>query len=124
MSLVNTYRGLEQEIARLTAQLEKLKESPELQREAEFEAKLRDLMTEYGKDVSDIATILGPVGAKPAAGRGGAGRASAPRAQAKERTFKNPHDGEVLTLKKLNSRAYRAWVEKYGADVVAGWEVR
>jgi len=73
MSRLAQYRQLEQQLAAQLAELEALKGSGELQREIEFENKLRDLLATYGFSLRDVINIL-----DPQAG-GGARRASAVR---------------------------------------------
>lgn len=121
MSLVNTYRGLEEQLANMKARLEQLKSSPDLRRDVEFEEKMRALMVEYEKSPGDVMAILSPEGARSRSGARAAG-SSGPRAQAKKRIFKNPYTGEVVELVKTNNLTYRGWVDKYGANEVAEWE--
>lgn len=54
------FRQLEQQFAAQLAELEALKGSSELQKEIEFETKLRDLLATYGCSLRDIVNILDP----------------------------------------------------------------
>jgi len=60
MSRLAEFRQLEQKLAQQLAELEALKGSSELQKEIEFETKLRDLLAEYGYSLRDIINLLDP----------------------------------------------------------------
>lgn len=58
MSRLAEFRQLEQKLAAQLAELEAMKSSGELQKEIEFETKLRDLLSKYGYSLRDIINIL------------------------------------------------------------------
>lgn len=60
MSRLAEFRQLEQKLAAQLAELEAMKGSSELQREIEFETKLRDLLAKYGFSLRDIINLLDP----------------------------------------------------------------
>lgn len=114
MSLINEYRSTEAAIQDLQERLEKMKSDARLQKEIEFEQKLRGLMGEYGKSLRDIQMILEPAGAKSTVVRKGR----------KERTTKvyvNPNTNEEIHTKGGNHKALKAWKAEFGAEVVEGW---
>ena len=57
MSLINEYRQTEEAIKELQERLKSLQEDDKLQRELEFEKKLRALMGEYQKSLHDLSLI-------------------------------------------------------------------
>lgn len=60
MSLINQYRETEGAIKELQERLESLKNNEGLQKEMEFETKLRNLMGEYQKSLRDVTALLDP----------------------------------------------------------------
>jgi len=54
MSRLAEFRQLEQQLAAQLAELEALKGSSELQKEIQFETKLRALLVEYGCSLRDV----------------------------------------------------------------------
>jgi len=114
MSLINEYRSTEAAIQDLQGRLEKMKSDTRLQKEIEFEQKLRELMGEYSKSLRDIQLILDPIGAKSAT----------VRKERKARTTKvyvNPNTNEEIHTKGGNHKTLKAWKAEFGADVVESW---
>lgn len=114
MSLINEYRSTEAAITELQERLAKLKNDPRLQKDVEFEEKLRHLMGEYGKSLRDIQLILDPQSA----------RHTEPRKERRERAIKvyiNPNTGEQVETKGGNHKILKAWKAEYGSDVVESW---
>ena len=58
MSLINEYRATEEAIKELQERLKNLSQDDKLQKELEFEGKLRALMAEYQKSLPSIIAIL------------------------------------------------------------------
>ncbi|MDD2064489.1 histone-like nucleoid-structuring protein, MvaT/MvaU family [Pseudomonas sp. 25571] len=122
MSRLAEFRQLEQQLAAQLAELEALKGSSELQKEIEFETKLRDLLATYGYSLRDIINILDPQ----------AGRRSnapviaekAPRRERQVKQYKNPHNGEIIETKGGNHKLLKEWKAQYGADEVESWLTR
>lgn len=119
MSLINEYRQTEEAIKELQSRLENMKTDGSLQREMEFEEKLRALMGEYQKSLRDISALLDPQGtytkgktAKPA------GSTRQPR---KLKQFKNPHTGEVIETKGGNHKVLKEWKAEHGSETVESW---
>ena len=122
MSRLAEFRQLEQKLAAQLAELEALKGSTELQKEIEFENKLRDLLAKYGYSLRDVINILDPQAAT---------RAPAPLASLKAirkprevKLYKNPHNGETIETKGGNHRLLKEWKAEYGAEEVESWVAR
>jgi hypothetical protein len=120
MSKIAEFRAAELALGRQLAAFEALKNDTALKRELEFESAMTKLLDQYGVSRSSLAGILGITAAslretKPANGE--------KRAYAKqtEKTFKNPHTGETITIKRLSHTTYKQWVEQYGEVVVQMW---
>ncbi len=119
MSRLAEFRQLEQQLAAQLAELEALKGSSELQKEIQFETKLRDLLAEYGYSLRDIINILDPQANRRAAAPAAAEKA--PRRARQVKQYKNPHNGEIIETKGGNHKLLKEWKAEYGADVVEGW---
>ncbi|MBA6145860.1 MULTISPECIES: histone-like nucleoid-structuring protein, MvaT/MvaU family [Pseudomonas] len=121
MSRLAEFRQLEQKLAQQLAELEALKGSSELQKEIEFETKLRDLLAKYGYSLRDIINLLDPQANRQSAP---AATAKAPRRARQVKHYKNPHSGEVIETKGGNHRQLKEWKQQYGADEVESWVAR
>lgn len=119
MSRLAEFRQLEQQLAAQLAELEALKGSSELQKEIEFETKLRDLLSKYGYSLRDIINILDPQASRRTAAPAAAEKA--PRRARQVKQYKNPHNGEIIETKGGNHKLLKAWKAQYGGDVVEGW---
>jgi sulfur carrier protein ThiS len=122
MSRLAEFRKLEQQLAAQLAELETLKNDDGLKREIEFETKLRDLLAEHGYSLRNIIAILDPQAA---------GRKNAPSTPEKVvrraravKTYKNPHNGEVVETKGGNHKTLKAWKAEHGSDEVESWVAR
>ena len=117
MSKLAEFRRAERELQEQLALLEKLQGDSGLQREMEFEDKLRVLMGEYGMDLAKVVGILDPHPAQtePAAEQKGTRR---PR---QVKVYMNPNTGERIETKGANHAQLKAWKAAFGADVVEGW---
>ncbi|MFA7893091.1 histone-like nucleoid-structuring protein, MvaT/MvaU family [Pseudomonas putida] len=119
MSRLAEFRQLEQKLAAQLAELEAMKGSPELQKEIEFETKLRNLLAKYEYSLRDIVNLLDPKnGQRPAAP---ATAQKAPRRARQVKQYKNPHTGEVIETKGGNHTKLKAWKAEHGADEVENW---
>lgn len=116
MSIIAEYKALEAQIAEQQARLEALKNDQNLQKEIEFENKLRALLGEYGYSLRNVIALLDPhVGKVVAAPVKGA------RRERVVKCYKNPSTGEVVETKGGNHKVLKAWKAEYGADTVEGW---
>lgn len=116
MSKIAELKALEAELAAQLKQLESLKNDKALQKEIEFEEKLRALMAEYNIDLRGIIALLDPHASTSAlpVKRG-------TRRERQIKTFKNPSTGEVVETKGGNHKTLKAWKQQYGADTVNSW---
>lgn len=123
MSLINEYRSTEAAIKQLQERLQALKQDDNLQKELDFEAKLRELMAEYGKSLPNILALLDSEGKVAKANR--QPRTSKVEAPAKRtrkvKQYKNPHTGEVIETKGGNHKTLKEWKATWGSDTVEGW---
>jgi len=119
MSRLAEFRQLEQKLAAQLAELEAMKGSSELQKEIEFETKLRDLLSTYGYSLRDIINILDPQSNRRAAAPASAEKA--PRRARQVKQYKNPHNGEIIETKGGNHTLLKEWKAEYGADEVESW---
>ena len=122
MSRLAEFRKLEQTLAAQLAELEAMKGSSELQKEIEFETKLRDLLAKYGYSLRDIIKLLDPQAGRRAAAPAVAEKA--PRRARQVKQYKNPHNGEIIETKGGNHKLLKEWKAEYGADEVEGWVTR
>ena len=119
MSRLAEFRQLEQKLAAQLAELEAMKGSSELQKEIEFETKLRDLLAKYGFSLRDIINLLDPQSGRRAAAPAAAEKA--PRRARQVKQYKNPHSGEVIETKGGNHSKLKSWKAEYGSDEVESW---
>ncbi|MFJ5187558.1 histone-like nucleoid-structuring protein, MvaT/MvaU family [Pseudomonas fulva] len=119
MSRLAEFRQLEQKLAAQLAELEALKGSSELQKEIEFETKLRDLLNKYGFSLRDIINILDPQASRRSAAPVAVEKA--PRRERQIKQYKNPHNGEIIETKGGNHKLLKEWKAEYGADEVESW---
>lgn len=118
MSRLAEFRQLEQKLAAQLAELEALKGSSELQKEIEFETKLRDLLAKYGFSLRDIINILDPQANR----RSNAPTVEkSPRRARQVKQYKNPHNGEIIETKGGNHKLLKEWKSQYGSDEVESW---
>ncbi len=120
MSLISEYRATEEAIKELQERLKNLSQDDKLQKELEFEGKLRTLMAEYQKSLRDIIALLDPEAAKSGKAPRAAKATTGKRAR-KVKQYKNPHTGEVIETKGGNHKTLKEWKAKWGSDAVEGW---
>lgn len=119
MSRLAEFRQLEKNLAEQLAALEAMKGDEGLQREVEFETKLRELLAEYGYSLRNVIALLDPQASRrdPAATESKAGT----RKPRQVKIYKNPHSGEVVETKGGNHKVLKEWKTEYGADEVESW---
>ncbi len=122
MSIINKYRATKEAIKELQEQLENMSQDSELQKEMEFEEKLRTLMAQYGKSLRDINALLDPqsIRSSVAGLTKGTGR---PRRTRKTKRYTNPHTGEVIETKGGNHKELKEWKARWGAQTVESWSI-
>lgn len=122
MSRLAELRQLELQLAAQLAELEALKGSSELQKEIEFETKLRNLLAEYGCSLRDVVNILDPQANRRANAPVVAEKS--PRRARQVKQYKNPHNGEIIETKGGNHKLLKEWKAKYGSEAVETWLAR
>jgi hypothetical protein len=120
MSLINEYRATEEAIKELQERLKNLSQDDKLQKELEFEGKLRALMGEYQKSLRDLIALLDPEAKFSKATARNTKPAVSKRAR-RVKQYKNPNTGEVIETKGGNHKTLKEWKAKWGGDVVEGW---
>jgi hypothetical protein len=121
MAKINDYYQKKQLMEKLAAELEKLEEDQALKSELAFENKVRELMGEYNKSPKDVLQILAaiePSIALASTGTTGGGN----RAKRPEKTYHNPHTGEVVKTRGGNHKTLNEWREKHGKEAVQSWQ--
>lgn len=116
MSKLAEFKALEAQLAEQLAQLNALKNDSELQREIEFEEKLRFLLAEYDMSLRNVIAIL-----DPQAKRAVPTAMSSVRKARQVKRYKNPNTGEVAETKGGNHRILKEWKAEFGSDVVESW---
>ncbi|AUZ62035.1 transcriptional regulator MvaT, P16 subunit (plasmid) [Pseudomonas sp. XWY-1] len=121
MSKLAEFRAAEKALQEQLSALEALKNDSGLQREIEFENKLKSLMQEYDANLGKVIAILDPASSLRKINV----RPDGDRQQRKPRevkVYKNPHSGETIETKGGNHRLLKEWKTQYGGDVVESWK--
>ncbi len=116
MSIIAEYKALEAQIAEQQARLEALKSDEKLQKEIEFENKLRSLLGEYNYSLRNVIALL-----DPNAGKAAVATTKGARRERAIKRYKNPKTGEVIETKGGNHKILKAWKAEHGADAVDAW---
>lgn len=112
MSKLAEFRRAERELQKQMALLEQLQADASLQREMEFEEKLKVLMADYGVDLPKVVAILDP---QPVASE-----AVKQRRPRQVKVYVQPVTGKRIETKSGNHALLKAWKAEFGADVVEG----
>lgn len=121
MSKLAEFRELERNLAAQLAALESMKSDSGLQREMDFEHKLRNLLAEYSYSLRDVIAVLDP---NASIRRGPVGIAAPEKGKRRARQVKqynNPHTGEVIETKGGNHKQLKEWKAEFGAETVESW---
>ncbi|EFW77316.1 Uncharacterized protein AC496_0422 [Pseudomonas savastanoi pv. glycinea] len=121
MSKLAEFRELEKHLAQQLASLEALKNDSDLQREIEFEKKLRDLLAQYGYSLRNVVALLDPQASSRLSQVGIASPEKGTRRPRQIKHYKNPHTGEVIETKGGNHRQLKEWKAEHGSEVVESW---
>ncbi|MNJ44912.1 hypothetical protein D3C77_399850 [compost metagenome] len=119
MSRLAEFRRLEQQLALQLAELEAMKSDGAIQAEMEFEEKLRALLGEYDYSLRDVINILDPQAHERQQAPAVAEKAT--RKPREVKTYKNPHNGELIQTKGGNHAVLKAWKAEHGAEAVESW---
>lgn len=120
MSRIAEFRQLEKHLAEQLAALEAMKGDEGLQKEVEFETKLRALLDEYGYSLRNVIALLDPQ-ASPRRAPVAAGSKAGSRKPRSVKVYKSPYSGEVVETKGGNHKTLKKWKAEYGADEVESW---
>lgn len=125
MLAIEQYRELELALAQKHTYLEALKQDPQLQKELAFDAALDEFLAQHSMNKVKLqlflnADVTSDFYKKPVTNKA---KTKATRNSHPEplKSFRNPHTGEVLNVKRLSHGTYKLWVENYGEDVVQSW---
>lgn len=118
MANIKNYYDKKQLMEKLSQELKSLEQDSALQKDLEFEGKIRDLIKKYGKEPRDVLKILSVI--DPTIGE--SGEVNLKRKPRAMKVYKNPHTGEVVKTKGGNHKTLKAWREKYGAEEVDKWK--
>lgn len=122
MSKLAEYRQLERHLADQQAALEAMKGDKGLEKEIEFEGKLRELLGEYSKSLRDVISILDtqPVGKNAKNAKSPLPEKGVRKARAMK-VYKHPHTGEIVETKGGNHKLLKSWKSEHGASEVESW---
>lgn len=116
---INRYHHTKKAILELQEKLDNLSRDPELQREMEFEEKLRALMSEYDKSLRDINAILDPASLEA----NNAPQKTTTRRVRRTKRYTNPHTGGVIETRGGNHKELKEWKQQWGNETVESWAV-
>ncbi len=116
MSILASYREKEEMLRKLTEEMSRMEENPELKKELSFKEEVQELLEKHERSVSDLAVIFGlnQTAAGTKLGRGN-------RRTRKLKVYVNPHTNEVLETRGGNQKQLKEWKAEFGSDVVEGW---
>ncbi|MCK9739401.1 histone-like nucleoid-structuring protein, MvaT/MvaU family [Pseudomonas syringae] len=120
MSRLAEYRRLEEQIAEQRSKLYELRSDPRLEKEMEFEGKLRELLDQHGKGLADVSDLLDPKLSR-VQGRQVAVPAKRTRQARRVKVYRNPLTGEIVESKGKNNRLLGAWKAQFGHEEIESW---
>lgn len=119
MSKLAEFRRAERELQKQMALLEQLQADASLQREMEFEEKLKALMAEYSMDLAKVAGILNPQPVELEPVTPETVKLCRPR---QVKVYVQPVTGKRIETKSGNHAQLKAWKAEFGTDVVERWQ--
>ncbi|WP_158896766.1 MULTISPECIES: histone-like nucleoid-structuring protein, MvaT/MvaU family [unclassified Pseudomonas] len=121
MSLIQEYRQIEATIEELKQRLEQLNGDERLQKELEFEERLRALLGEHNKSLRNVIAILDPERSTNTVRKSNSAPAPQQRRRRAVKRYMHPETCEVIETKGGNHKLLKAWKAEHGADEVEGW---
>ncbi len=118
MSKLAEFRRAERELQKQMALLEQLQTDASLQREMEFEEKLKALMADYSMDLAKVVAIINPQPIELEPIEPAAFKQRRPR---QVKVYVQPVTGKRIETKGANHAQLKAWKTEFGAEVVEGW---
>lgn len=123
MSLINEYKNTEEAIKELQARLAQI--SPSVSKTFELASYVKEQCAADGIPLMDLFFACDETLEKRLAKAGGATATAVgvkPTRKARQvKTYKNPHNGEIVETKGGNHKTLKEWKAKWGGDVVEGW---
>lgn len=116
MSILANYREKEEMLRKLTEEMSKMQENPELKKELSFKEEVQAVLNKHERSVSDLAVIFG-LNQSAATAKSGRGN----RRTRKLKVFVNPHTQETIETRGGNHKVLKEWKAKYGSDLVESW---
>lgn len=113
MSMINEFRSIEQQIASLQAQQEKL--APKVQAQLQATNEVIAICESNNISRREMAMALVPDLFAKATGE------KATRRERSVKVYLNPNSGERVETKGGNHKVLKAWKEEFGAETVESW---
>jgi hypothetical protein len=120
MSRLIEFRRAEEALRRQLQQLETMKADSALQRDLEFDARLRELLAEYKMSLHDAVAILDPERVRTPLASPSLRKIRKAR---ETKIYRHPDTGEQIETKGANHKVLKTWKAEHGAEVVEGWLV-
>ncbi len=114
MSILATYREKEEALRKLTEEMSKMKENPELKKELSFKEEVQEVLNKHQRSVTDLAVIFGLNQTTAKSGRGN-------RRTRKLKVYVNPFTQAVIETRGGNHKILKEWKAEHGSDTVESW---
>lgn len=114
MSKLVSYREKEELLRKLTEEMSRLKEDPELKKDLDFKDEINQVLAKHSKTLNDLIKIFQLDPKSTTKGRGN-------RKVRKLKVYVNPHNNEVVETRGGNHRVLKAWKAEHGNDTVESW---
>ncbi|NLW03744.1 MAG: DNA binding protein [Pseudomonadaceae bacterium] len=116
MSILASYREKEEMLRKLTEEMSRMEENPELKKELSFKEEVQELLNKHQRSVNDLAVIFG-LNQTAAAVKSGRGN----RRTRKLKVYVNPNTNETIETRGGNHKELKEWKAEFGSDVVESW---
>lgn len=116
MSILASYREKEEMLRKLTEEMSRMEENPELKKELSFKEEVQALLDKHQRSVSDLAVIFG-LNQSAAAVKAGRGN----RRTRKLKVYVNPNTNETIETRGGNHKELKEWKAEFGSEVVESW---
>ena len=114
-TVLTQYIHKQEQLKKLQAELDRLRENDTFQTELDFKNRLEALIQEYGKSSKEVVALLTPK------------QATEPNQDGRKRralkTYKHAHTGEILETRSGNNKKLKSWKEEHGSEAVESWLV-
>src|SRR5690554_3842447 len=116
MSILATYREKEEMLRKLTEEMSKLQENPELKKELSFKEEVQAVLNKHQRSVSDLAVIFG-LNQSAATAKSGRGN----RRTRKLKVYVNAHINEMIDTRGGNLKDVKECIVAYCVDECDSW---